>query len=59
MEIHKYNTVHKQMQGQKPNDSLIEKKLWQNPTSFHDKSSEEARDRRNILQHNKGYIWQT
>jgi hypothetical protein len=27
MEIHKYNTVHKQMQGQKPNDSLIEKKL--------------------------------
>jgi hypothetical protein len=33
-----------------------EKSLWQNPTTFHNKSSEETRNQRNFPQHNKGYI---
>jgi hypothetical protein len=34
-----------------------EKNLWQNSTSFHNKTGIEAiRNRRNMLQHNKGYI---
>jgi hypothetical protein len=32
------------------------KSLSQNPTPFHDKSSEETRNRRNVPQHNKGCI---
>jgi hypothetical protein len=32
------------------------KKQGQNPTSFHDKSTEETRNRKNIPQHNKSYI---
>jgi hypothetical protein len=30
-----------------------------NSTSLHNKSSEESKTRRSILQYNKGYIWQT
>ena len=33
--------------------------LWQNSTSIYDKNSPESRNRRNISQHNKSYIWQT
>ena len=33
--------------------------LWQNSTSIYDKNSPESRNRRNIAQHNKSYIWQT
>jgi hypothetical protein len=33
-----------------------EKVFDKNPTPFHDKSSEETRNRRNVPQHNKGYI---
>jgi hypothetical protein len=38
------------MHGQKPHDPLNRhrKSLWQNPTPFHDKSSEETRNRRNV-----------
>ena len=32
--------------------------LWQNSTFIYDKSSPESRNRRNIPQHNKSYIWQ-
>jgi hypothetical protein len=35
------------------------KRFWQNPTPFHDKSSEETRNRRNVPQQNKGYMQQT
>ena len=33
--------------------------LWQNSTSIYDKNPPESRNRRNIPQHNKSYIWQT
>ena len=33
--------------------------LWQNSTSIYDKNSPESRNRRDIPQHNKSYIWQT
>jgi hypothetical protein len=33
-----------------------EKNLQQNSTSFHDKSSDETRNRMNVPQYNKGYI---
>ena len=33
--------------------------LWQNSTSTYDKNSPGSRNRRNIPQHNKSYIWQT
>ena len=36
----------------------MQKSLWQNSTSIYDKNSAESRNRRNILQHNKSYIWQ-
>jgi hypothetical protein len=38
--------------GQKPQDSLNRhrKRFWQNPTPFHDKSSEETSNRRNFPQ---------
>jgi hypothetical protein len=36
--------------------SIDERKPLRKPTSFHDKISEETRNRRNISQHNKGYI---
>ena len=35
------------------------KSLWQNSASIYDKNSPESRNRRNITQHNKSYIWQT
>jgi hypothetical protein len=35
------------------------KSLWQNSTPFHDKSSEETRNRKNVIQHNKEYTQQT
>jgi hypothetical protein len=49
------------MPGQKPHDLLNTHRdsLWQNPTPFHDKNSEETRDIGNISQLNKGYVWQT
>jgi hypothetical protein len=34
------------------------KSLWQNTTSFCDNSSDETRNGMNVLQQNKGYIWQ-
>jgi hypothetical protein len=34
-------------------------RLGQNSTSFHDKSSEETKNERNIPQHYQGYIQQT
>ena len=37
----------------------MQRKLWQNSTSIYDKNSPESRNRRNIPQHNKSYIWQT
>ena len=33
--------------------------LWKNSTSIYDTNSPESRNRRNIPQHNKSYIWQT
>lgn len=39
--------------------NLCRKELQQISTSAHDKSPEEPRNRNNILQYNKGYIWQT
>ena len=33
--------------------------LWQNSTSIYDEKPPESRNRRNIPQHNKSYIWQT
>jgi hypothetical protein len=43
----------------KPHDHLNRwgKSIWQNSTPLYDKISEETRNRRNITQHNKGYIW--
>ena len=35
------------------------KRFWWNSTSIYDKNSLESRNRRNIAQHNKSYIWQT
>jgi hypothetical protein len=35
------------------------KSLWPNSTPFHDKNSEEIRNRRNAFQHNNGYVQQT
>jgi hypothetical protein len=32
---------------------LMQKKPFKNSTPYHDKSSEETRNRRNVLQHNK------
>jgi hypothetical protein len=32
--------------------------FWKNPIIFHDKSSDETRNRRNVPQLNKVYIWQ-
>ena len=37
----------------------LSKSLWQNSTSIYDKNSPERRNRRNIPQRNKSYIWQT
>ena len=34
------------------------KSIRQNSTSFHDKNFQQVRYRRNVPQHNKGYIWQ-
>jgi hypothetical protein len=50
--------IHKQNQEQKPHHHLnrCRKNLQQNSTSFHDKSSEETRNRRNLPQCYKGYI---
>ena len=39
--------------------SRCRESLWQNSTSIHDKNSLESRNRRNIPQYNKSYIWQT
>ena len=39
--------------------SRCRKSLWQNSTFIYDKNSAESRNRRNIPQHNKSYIWQT
>jgi hypothetical protein len=60
MQIIKHNTAYYQKQRQKPNEYLIRcrKCLLQNSTSFHDKSSDEIRNRRNEPQHKKGYIQQ-
>ena len=33
--------------------------LWKNSISIYDKNSPESRNRRNMPQHNKSYIWQT
>ena len=33
--------------------------LWQNSMPIYDKNSPESRNRRNIPQHNKSYIWKT
>jgi hypothetical protein len=45
-------------EGQKIHDQLnrCTKSLWQNSTSLHDKIPEETNNRRNVPQHNKGYI---
>ena len=45
----------------KPYDYLnrCRKSLWQTSTSIYDKNCPESRNRRNIPQHNKTYIWQT
>lgn len=37
----------------------VENNHWKNPIFFHDKSAGESIARRNILQHNQDYIWQT
>ena len=37
----------------------MQKKLWQNSTCIYDKNPPGSRNRRNIPQHNKSYIWQT
>jgi hypothetical protein len=34
----------------------VEKSFDKNPIPFHDKSSEETKNRRNVPQHNKGYV---
>jgi hypothetical protein len=36
-----------------------EKVFDKNSIFFHDKISDETRNRRNVFQHNKGYMWQT
>jgi hypothetical protein len=55
MQINKCNTTHNQNQGQQSHQHISEcgKRLWQNSTSFHDKSSEETRNRRHITQYYK------
>ena len=45
--------------GLKLNLNRCREGLWQNSTSTYDKNSPESRNRRNIPQHNKSYIWQT
>ena len=37
----------------------MQESLWQNSTSIYDKNPPESRNRKNIPQHNKSYIWQT
>ena len=37
----------------------MQESLWQNSTSIYDKNPPESRNRKNIPQHNKNYIWQT
>ena len=48
------------LKNKKPYDYLnrCRESLWQNSTSIYDKNSPESRNRRNIPQHNKSYIWQ-
>jgi ubiquitin-protein ligase len=41
---------------QKPLSIDADKSLQQNSATFHDKSSDETRKRKNVPQHNKGYI---
>ena len=36
-----------------------QKKLWQNSAPIYDKNTPKSENRGNILQHNKGHIWQT
>jgi hypothetical protein len=36
--------------------SIDAERAFENSTTFHDKSSDETRNRRNVPQHNKGYI---
>jgi hypothetical protein len=61
MWIYKCTTVFKQKQGQKSHDHLNRciKSLWQNSSLFPDKSTEETRNKRNVPQYNKIYMWQT
>jgi hypothetical protein len=58
MQIIKCNTTYNQKQTQKPYDHFNRciKYLQQHSTSFHNKSSDEYRSRKNVPQHNKGYI---
>jgi hypothetical protein len=65
MQVNKYNATLKQNQEQKPNHLHATLKqnqeqkpnhLQQTPTSFHYKSTEATRNRRNIPQHNKGHV---
>jgi hypothetical protein len=54
----KCNIIYQKKQNQKINDPLNrhKKTLEKNSTSFHDKISDETRNRRNVPQHNKHYI---
>jgi hypothetical protein len=53
MQTYKRNAIHKQNQGQKPRHyiNILRKILGKNSTSFHDKSSEETKNKRHIPQH--------
>ena len=56
------NVIHHINKLKNKNHMIISKdveKDWQNSTPIYDKSPPESRNRRNIPQHNKSYIWQT
>jgi hypothetical protein len=62
--IHKTLTVIQRNNRSKDKKHLIisidaEKAFDKKSTPFQDKSSDETRNRRNVPQYNKGYIWQT
>jgi hypothetical protein len=56
--MHKCICVIQDINRSKDKNQMILSINAENSTSFHDKRSEETRNRRNVPQHNKSYIGQ-
>jgi len=59
-QVHQYNTPHLKKEAWKTHDHLFQccKSIWQNSTSFHDKTYQ-SECKGNICQHNKRHLQQS